>query len=355
VAQVNISKYENLIPHNAAPTEARRIGVYSGDIKVGDFGLSQLRVSGLGKKQYSFGAISDVHLQRSTAEDDFKRALQSLTGIKGETDGLAEFVCVCGDLTDSGTTAQLEKYKSCVGTYANADKKVYSISGNHEAYGGLNVESVIEDYTGQPLYYKFTHGNDVFIMLGIVRESSIFAENELQKLYEWLEENRNKRCFIFQHVFGPAGQTEICGNAHGLYNNLCWYDANEWLLFENLLKHYKNTIWFHGHSHFRFNLQTKNCQYANVDKSRGYWSVHIPSIAIPRLDIDADGDGKLDYYTAGSEGYVVDVYEKGIVLRGRDFFKNEFIPIATYYLDTALQTVEAGTFEDPTGMITVGG
>ena len=105
------------------------------------------------------------------------------------------------------------------------------------------------------------------------------------------------------------------------------------------MEHYKNVIWFHGHSHFRFNMQTKDCKYSNVDKSDGYWSVHIPSIAVPRED--ADRDGTTEYYEAGSEGYVIDVYKKGIHLRGRDFVKEEFLPIASYWLDTTLKTVES--------------
>jgi hypothetical protein len=54
---------------------------------------------------------------------------------------------------------------------------------------------------------------------------------------------------------------------------------------------------------------------------------------------------------ADSEGYVVDVYENGIHLRGRDFVKGEFLPIASYWLDTTLQTIPAGTYTDSTGNI----
>lgn len=56
--------------------------------------------------------------------------------------------------------------------------------------------------------------------------------------------------------------------------------------------------------------------------------------------------GLIEELNAESEGYVVDVYEKYIVLRGRDFVKGEFLPIATYCLDTTLQTIEANAFTD---------
>lgn len=49
--------------------------------------------------------------------------------------------------------------------------------------------------------------------------------------------------------------------------------------------------------------------------------------------------------------YVIDVYENGVHLRGRDFVKGEFLPIASYWLDTTLQNIEAKTFTDSTDTI----
>ncbi len=338
---MNITEFEDFIPQNVASPNAKRIGIYLNDERKGSFGLSNLRPPILGNKQYSFGAISDVHIQRTTAKDDFQRALTYFNNND------ASFVCVCGDLTESGYAEQLTEYKAYVDTYAT--KPVYAISGNHESYGGLDIANVIETYTGKPLYYSFEQGNDVFVMLGIVEEYNLFTDAEIQWLYETLEANRNKRCFVFQHVFNGKEKEAVCGNAYGLYHNYCWSNATQTTIFESFMEHYKNVIWFHGHSHFRFNMQSKNCTYANIDKSNGYWSVHIPSISVPRED--ADGDGATEYYTAGSEGYVVDVYEDHIVLCGRDFVKGEFLPIAQYCLDTTLQTIAPNTFTDSTGTI----
>jgi hypothetical protein len=41
------------------------------------------------------------------------------------------------------------------------------------------------------------------------------------------------------------------------------------------------------------------------------------------------------------------------VVKGRDFIKGEFLPIATYCFDTTLKTVPANTYVDETGTITV--
>lgn len=349
---MKISVFENFISQNIAPKGVKRICVYNSKCeRVGSFGVGNLTLIHTGKKLYSHGSISDVHLQRTTAQEDLQRAL-----IYYNNEEDVSFVCIGGDLSESGYASELEEYKQCVDDYS--EKPIYAISGNHETYGvyhnpnefgGLGIEDVIQNYTGQPFYYSFEKENDVFIMLGIKSEGELFTDDELQWFYETLEANRNKRCFVYMHVFCGKEKEPVCGNSYGLYHNYCWSHPTQTELFESLMKHYKNAIHFHGHSHFRFNLQTKDCEYANIDKSNGYWSVHIPSIAVPRED--ADGDGTTEYYNAGSEGYVIDVYENGIHLKGRDFVKGEFLPIASYWLDTTLVNIEANTFTDSTGTI----
>jgi hypothetical protein len=182
----------------------------------------------------------------------------------------------------------------------------------------------------------------------------MLSADELQWLYETLEANRNKRCFVFNHVLPHAHGV---GNPNGLYTSALIWNINDGGIgqaFINLLRHYKNSILFHGHSHTRFWLQEvdEKANYSDID---GYRSVHIPSLSVPR-DI-ADSGTALEYVYAESEGYIVDVYDNCIVLNGRDFIDNDadgnLLPIATYKIDTTLQTVEANTFTDSTGTITV--
>lgn len=336
-----MSQYEALIPQNVALPNTRRIGIYdSKGNRVGFIPLENLANRATGEKQYSFGALSDVHVVYSTATDDFKKALTYLN----DSEDVA-FTCICGDLTDQGTSEQLAQYKAIVDSHS-ADTPVYAIAGNHESYDGTPVTTAkIQHYTGQPLYYSFPYGNDVFIMCGCYTATpgSIFTTEELQWLYETLEANRNKRCFVFQHVF-PWGDS---GNANDAYAYGDLFAGTQGDVFKSLLRHYKNTVFFHGHSHMKFELQ-KLDEKANYSEAFGYRSVHIPSLAVPRDIVDS----ALSEIYADSEGYVVDVYENGIHLRGRDFVKGEFLPIASYWLDTTLQTVEAGTYTDSTGTIT---
>ena len=342
-----MAKYRDFIPENVAPLNTRKIGIYDGNgNRVGQIPLGSLTPPNPAQKLYSFGALSDVHIGYDTADTDFLTALAYLNGTE-----TVDFTCICGDLTGNGSVVQLEQYKGIVGAYP-----VYAISGNHESYDGSPVTTEkIQPYTGQPLYYSFTHNDDVFIMVGTIggeqyTDNVVFADGELQWLYETLEANRNKRCFVFQHIFAGYRNETVCGNAGGLYTNWCWFNTNECLVFESLMRHYKNVIWFHGHSHLRYSLQKHGQLYANYSEADGYRSVHIPSLAAPRED--ADGDGTYENLYAGSEGYIVDVYENGIHLRGRDFVAGEFLSIASYWLDTTLQNIPAGTYTDSTGTIT---
>ena len=350
------NKYKSFIKENTAPSDVKEIGVYdSSDEKVGRIPLNFLTPPKV-NKQYSFCAISDVHIGYDTAAEDFQRVLTCVEN----SDCL--FTCICGDLTASGANdEQMSQYKSIVESYAPT-KPVYAIGGNHESIWGYMTSDRISKYTGRPLYYSFTQGDDVFIMIshyGAYKgdnvgwlSSEFVSTEELQWLYETLETNRNKRCFLFNHVYPYE---DGVGDANRLYGGKYWSikDGGVGQAFANLLKHYKNTVLFHGHSHLRRHLQDID-KKANYSEESGYKSVHIPSLSVPR-DIY---DGSTSYIYAESEGYIVDVYDDYFVLNGMDFIDNDndgkIIPIATYKISTPMVNIEANTFVDDTGTITKG-
>lgn len=347
-------KYRHFIPENIAPKEAKAVGVFdeTGN-RVCSIPLGRLAQPQLGK-MYSFLALSDVHIQYNTASADLQRALTY-------AENNCDFTCICGDLTDTGSDEQLAQYKSIVDTYAKT-KPIYAVGGNHETRLAYMTYDGLTPYTGYPMYYSFTKGDDVFVMLSHYgkyedgvgwRASEFVSVEELQWLYETLEENRNKRCFIFNHAYP---WDDGVGDANRYYGGKQWdtKDGSIGQAFINLLKHYKNTVLFHGHSHLRYYLQEAD-KKANYSGSVGYRSVHISSLAVPRDRVD----GTTTTIYAESEGYVVDVYNDYIILNGRDFIDNDadghILPIATYKVDTPLVPVEEGTFADSTGTITTSG
>lgn len=339
----------HFIPQNVAAGNAHQIGVYRKGKKVGCIPINGLVYPNVGKKLYSFGALSDIHLGSTDANTDFQRALTYFNEVEK-----VAFTCICGDLTNSGTVSEYEHYRDMVAAYS-PNTPVYAISGNHDASDEFTGQTqppitLTNDgtvpYTGKPLFYTVEVGNDLFVMMGIRRWKSgyanadVFSIEELQWLYDTLEANRDKRCFVFQHALRSDG----CGWPYsGAWPTVKLLESTQGTVFKSLMSHYPNVVWFHGHSHTTFDSQEDNAA-ANYDRNFGCHSVHIPSLAVPR---EYENSAYVSM-AAESEGYVVDVYENHIVLRGRDFAGGKFLPIASYWLDTTLQTVEAGTYTDHT-------
>lgn len=341
----------HFIDINVAPNKAHSIGVYNEQGKrQGYIKIDSLAYPNVGKKIYSFGALSDIHLATGDADNDFQKALTYFNEVEK-----VDFTCICGDLTNFGRVDEYEHYRDMVNTYS-PNTPVYAIAGNHDAtdeYNGgasaltLNFNG-ITPYTGNPLYYTFEQGNDLFVMMGQRRwnygyaNEDLFSTEELQWLYDTLEANRNKRCFVFQHCLRFDG----CGKPYTQAPTVNFLTSTQGTVFKSIVSHYPNVIWFHGHSHMTFDSQEDN-DIANYDKLFGCHSVHIPSLAYPREYEDSSYIAMV----AESEGYVVDVYENHIVLRGRDFANAKFLPIANYCIDTTFTPVQVKTFVDSTGTI----
>lgn len=347
-----------LIPQNIVSDDVASLVVFdSNKDKVCVIDASPLKQPDLGKVKYKVGLLSDTHTSPTDGSDsviDLTRAVKYFAEN-------ADMMCVCGDLADVNDNGGLEKHKEIVDAN-KGDLEVYEIPGNHEHYDSagaavLSDEDMIK-YTGRLRYYTVTNsptdesarnyyspliGDDVFIMCGNVAWSPSFDSTSINWLYQTLEKYRNQRCFLFIHHYLEG--SSYCGDA---------LDVLTWDGFGTykssviaLLKHYKNVIYFHGHSHcmlqMQNHLQSKTPPLpANYDFTNGTHSVHIPSVAISR---NITTDARVDV-VATSQGYLMEVYENHIVLKGRDFVADEFIPIAMYCLDTTLHTVESKTASD---------
>lgn len=334
---IRLSEYKGFIPENVALKGAKRIGIYNADgNRVGQIPLGGLAMQP-GKKLYSFGLMSDVHIGGyASAEEDFINALKFLN----ETEKV-DFNIMNGDLTWNGTEEQFALYRQIIDNHS-ADTPMYPNAGNHELYE-TKSSGYYQECTGFPLFYSFEHSGDVFLMLGTYgnADNKGFSQESLQFAHDVLEANRNNRCFVFHHIFptsfGGAATAEYLDKEKHPYAYDIW--GSNGAIFENLLRHYKNTVLFHGHSHVKFSEQESG-ESENYSKAQGYRSVHIPSVTVPRDLVN----GELETIdAASSEGYVVDVYDNGIHLRGRDFYNGKYLPIASYWIKTPIVEIKAGT------------
>ncbi len=362
-------RYNRLLPQNIAPKGAEEISVFdSSDNKAAAIPLGGLTPPN-GTKLYSFGLLSDLHLSGNSYSNPsnpatvglltndgygylpngtkFRRAMESLAS-KG-----VDFCCHTGDMTnigfyyDRGDTEiflpQFKEYKDVWSMFPNMP--LYGVCGNHESYNKSITENLteLEEYTGHGLEFTITQGNDKFIFIGQPYGNRPMSDVALQGLYETLEDNRNKRCFVFVHPHISSG------NPLGVYDTnpiFDWWGTTKTGVFKSILNHYKNTFLFHGHTHFGFGCQEldSNSTYSTLD---GFRSFHVPSCSTPRSVVD----GVMHSEKYDSEGYIVDVYDDFVVFNGWDFINSKPIPLGTYKINTPLQTIPAGTFVDGTGTI----
>ena len=341
--------FKSLIPENCCPVGATEIEFVQDGVNKYSLKCPARMLTPSSGRLYSFGALSDIHTfattsytSDTTANTDFENALSFFSGLYN--DGEVDFVAICGDLTCYGNQTRqatapisdLERYKSIV-TAQGVTVPIYAMAGNHEWWNGTTVtDALMQTYTGHDICYTFTKGDDVFVMCGMASSSYVFTAETIAWLSNVLETNRNKRCFVFCHgpILGYSGDPtriypfDILGNEHGA-------------TFIQLLQHYTNCIYFHGHTHILFSSQSftqnhdpqiPNCIY---DQHLGIHSIHIPSLAIP-IDITT---GERVVVPSKSQGYLVDVYANKIVLRGRDFVNNKWVAVSQYQLDTVLNTI----------------
>lgn len=328
-------KYTSFIPQNTAPKGAKNIGVYKDGVKVTNIPLGKMTPPNT-EPLYSFGLISDLHVYDLRTSWDGNTKLNNALSFFEEKDCV--FCAHCGDITQTGlysegdkvnlAPAQFEAYKSICDSH---NIPVYGICGNHENYVNPITQNLTElkYYTGTDLYYTITRGDDLFIFCGQPSSAEVMGDDALQWLSETLEENRNKRCFVFVHAYIEKDSGDPMDvRENSIFDS--WGIAKT-SAFMNLLRQHNNTILFHGHSHMKFENQEYDIN-ANYTDRNGFKSVHVPSVGCPR-DINFETmQSKNDY--AGSQGYVVDVYDDCIVLNGMDLVNNECVPLGVYKIDT---------------------
>ncbi|MBQ8034974.1 MAG: metallophosphoesterase [Bacteroidales bacterium] len=331
------ARYNDLIYANSAPVEAGAIGIYDAEgNRAGGISVDGFKVS-TGKPLYSIGMLSDVHCEansKAEALSDFQNALTFLNARN------IVMTCICGDITENGTAEELAMYRDIVSAYSPSIP-VYTTTGNHDArQSGINEERWLE-YTGQPVIFEKSMtlpdgGKDHFLFLGMYRwnRDVPYKSEHISWLKEKLEEYKNERCFVITHLFFP----DRAGNLNYIYPVGNYLQGAQHDELAALCDKYTNSIWFSGHSHWKWELQ-KYQDRANI--YRGFnedgspasgWCVHISSCANPGK---SDGISLRDGDLLESEGAILHIYEDHVDMLGIDFKKGKYLPIASYTLKTS--------------------
>lgn len=314
---------------NVAPQKASSIGIYdSNGNKVGTIPLFNLKKR-QGAKLYSFGLISDLHMQVTDTYDSQNGLYRAFNFF---TEQGIDMTCCCGDIADTNTLQEYINFKTIKDQYPNMS--FYSCTGNHDCSGANGYNKTYwNTYVGCEKTFEITHNGDHFLFVGM--NAWDFKNGYTDEDLDWLDTKlntyRNERCFVFIHCPIP----QYVGNYKEMYTSNNWLTGGNLYRIKEMADYYLNSVWFSGHSHWKWHLQ-KWEHNANIYRNNSAWNVHIPSCAIPG---DAIDDVELGRIVEGNEGGVVDVYEDYIEIKGIDLKTGKYIPVAQYRLDTTIQPI----------------
>ena len=170
--------------------------------------------------------------------------------------------------------------------------------------------------------------------------SNFITDEQITWLKEKLNTYRNQRVFLLFHVF-----MDPTGNVNSLYpyTKMSGQQATK---LSDMLTHFKNVIFMSGHSHLDYRLQKYGAN-ANISLNNDTCHrIHTPSGSRPRGNDTGTSSGDTYNDLEGCEGAIVEVYQNGLIIQGRDFEIDKDLPIARYYLDTSIINVDEYTEEE---------
>jgi len=217
--------------------------------------------------------------------------------------------------------------------------------------GSGNFKDLKTKTTGS-FFFEYSINGETYVFIFFSVYNGIDFEsykNDCDRVYpniEWLrkvlEHYRNEHCFVFIH---PPFRTKsgLWGedlNGEGLYSYVLKEEeagpdkysrgrystqrTREFLRLNELNNHYKNSVWFFGHTHFK-TLYQKYFKRANIttdDPVSSYnqsaLNIHVPSCAYPRYVIgvtETFSGNSISNDFDDSEGLIIDVFTDRIEVK----------------------------------------
>ena len=288
------------------------------------------------KKSYTFGLISDVHIDREgggerayfrMAEENFADALRFFR----ERD--TAFILSAGDQITAAEDVEPEwdAFRRIIRD-AGYDRPIFAAFGNHEARTaytrGVPMTELYHaflaatrehrgfDAAGE-LYYRFTEPmfGDRFIVMACEGGMQVpFVDEFSSSQLDWLEaqlieaQREHRRVFLVQHasVYGcgvgdDADRPAYDGSLH------TGEDFPNNTRFMRLLSEYPDTIWLSGHTHVDLR---DGVNYRKAPDS--CHMIHIPALCGTKRLISGDGGRRVmdrTFRPDTAQAYLVRVFE----------------------------------------------
>lgn len=269
----------------------------------------------------AFTILSDVHMEGNN-KDKFELFGEAVRDINASEEN--HELIFLGDNTMNNQVIELSAFYGILDEYYSGFYNV--VSGNHDLCPSdynigdyddlkkrfLDYYQEFDNSSVDNLYYTFSVGKSIFIVLGSESDAGI-NEDISDEQFEWLEnelklhEDYEKPIFILNHY--PLNHTweDVWTDGH------IGEDSER---LREIMKNSKNRIiYFSGHLHM--GLYDNQVSYINED--------NITYINVPAFGAD-NTDGDADIQQQGM-GMYVEVYENEVIVRVRNFAEHKWMDI----------------------------
>jgi Predicted phosphohydrolases len=280
------------------------------------------------KANLSFIVVSDIHIARLNAIRHFSILLKDNFNSKPDA------MVVVGDLGD-GLPRDYHMLRNELGQHKiGINYPIFWTIGNHEFYGGFyrnglwspktfpNKETdalAIERFlslAGRDRVYGDTWIKDYhFIFLGSEKSRmsdrsyvdwAYLSNTQLNWLENALNKNKKRQKPIFVFLHQPLPYTTLGGFQRGF--------VIQWQMLNHILSQHPEVILFNGHTHYEID-------YKNMVSKGNYPILNSSSLAYPI-------DRNRNHIMNSAQGLVIEVYNEKVVIKGRDYLKQEWISAA---------------------------
>lgn len=315
-----------------------------------------------GSKKITFGVISDIHITTDTTSNANVKLSQALSFLESKCD----FISACGDFVNYDPDNEFPTYATAI---ENCTIPIYEIAGNHDCGVGngttINEERWL-NITGNELNYEIDLDGEVFLFFSQrtwkdyynALGKRMLEQSDMDWLEGKLEQYKTKpRVFLFHHQYldnceGFAYRNGIESNSYIDYN-LDWWNK--------IITTYKNVIWFSGHSHSPFSLQSTYPNNTVYNKNGEYCTmIHVPSLQDGScymvnvydnlIEIEGYQDGNMvntAYYTVDNYVYIEEVTSVVLNLETLVFTSSDSQTLTATVNPTSQQNNLVWTTSDP--------
>ncbi len=285
-----------------------------------------------GELKYTLGILSDIHIPQNMGDLHVRHFRSALSQIAAVAPGNLGLLTV-GDNVDGSNDMpavvkeQYSNFLKVLGdsefkdkfypTIGNHDLFLYNLKKDHDYVAGLFAE-----YFGHPLDYDVWLNDSLHL---VILGDSVGGDNNAtitEEQTKWLDGKLSER-------YGEEGVVTILALHQPLYNTVAgtfpgqgWngIDESSEPLLRNVLKKYPDAIMVNGHTHWEFDSKGvmtdggSDLPYIFLVPSCGYlWTDEQKA-------------------KTGSQGYVLEVYDNAIRMRGRDFGQDKWAPQADFVI-----------------------